>query len=71
MVKRKRSRQIGPETLKALGELVRAAVKHTTGKDPEEPIDITICRGPSWCGVKDGRRAKSQGGVTRAKEVNK
>ena len=43
------------ETAAALIELVRAATKHVTGKEPEGPITVTICRDREyeWCGLTD------------------
>ena len=42
-------------TAAALIELLRAATKHVTGRDPEGPITVTICRDRDyeWCGLAD------------------
>jgi hypothetical protein len=50
---RDRRKPLDAKTVQAIGELVRAGYKHLTGEDPVEPLEFTICRGPSWCGVED------------------
>lgn len=44
-----------PETAAALIELIKCAAKQVTGKDPEGPITVTICRDREyeWCGLAD------------------
>lgn len=43
------------ETAAALIELVRAATKQLTGKDPLGPVTVTLCRDRdyAWCGLAD------------------
>lgn len=47
-------KQMSPETMQALGELVRAAAKHAGFDEKDGPIEFTVCRpGPEWCGTED------------------
>jgi hypothetical protein len=43
---------VNARTAAAIEEVTRVAYKQITGEDPPEPLDITISRGPSWCGVE-------------------